>query len=437
MSAADDSVEPRASGDEPVSDASGGTMPQFGPEQFAQAQALMLLAQQANFGGGGGGLGAAGAFTQQTPQPRRVLGGGGLAGFGGTFSSGSPLVPPPGHPPDGYAGLFSQLNFGGGGGGGLSAAGGRGVSFGGGGGASGGVSSGGVGGHMDLPSVLARLHALEQKMAADAGDRPRAASPVGSVAASQASTMSQAVHVASLLDAIGRPDEDGQFGRQKHLSRCWHRKLKEAKLTLNASSTLAAVDALSCVGRALLRIMWAAGRMLEAGAGDAERRALEESLVDGTEAEQELSTMFSLLTVLCSKTLGPHATVLADAARFARRTDGGLSCLDDNAVPDPFFADVLANAFKKLSEQSLKEIYAKDKSGKKVSTDDDEAGTDLRKELATVKKQLEKANNKLAGLGRQNGRKEDLSGAKSKKDDKPKPKPRDKDTAPSSEGAAQ
>ena len=93
---------------------------------------------------------------------------------------------------------------------------------------------------------------------------------------------------------------------------------------------------------------------------------------------------------------------------------------------------------KKLSEQSLKEIYAKDKSGKKVSTDDDEAaGTDLRKELAAAKKQLEKANNKLAGLGRQNGRKEDLSGAKSKKDDKPKPKPRDKDTAPSSEGAAQ
>ena len=275
-------------------------------------------------------------------------------------------------------------------------------------------------------------------MAADAGDRPRAASPVGSVAASQASTMSHAVHVASLLDAIGRPDEEFQFGRQRHLSRGWHRKLKEAKLALNASSTLAAVDALSCVGRALLGIMWAAGRMLETGAGDAERRALEEALVDGTEAEQELSTMFSLLTVLCSKTLGPHATVLAEAARFARRTDGGLSCLDDNAVPDPFFADVLANAFKKLSEQSLKEIYAKDKSGKKVSTDDDEAaGTDLRKELAATKKQLEKANNKLAGLGRQNGRKEDLSGAKSKKDDKPKPKPRDKDTAPSSEGAAQ
>ena len=125
--------------------------------------------------------------------------------------------------------------------------------------------------------------------------------------------------VASLLDAIGRPDEEFQFGRQRHLSRGWHRKLKEAKLALNASSTLAAVDALSCVGRALLRIMWAAGRMLEAGAGDAERRALEESPVDGTEAEQELSTMFSLLTVLCSKTLGPHDTVLAEAARFARR----------------------------------------------------------------------------------------------------------------------
>jgi hypothetical protein len=415
MSATDGSGEPRASGDEPASDASGG-LPLLSPEQLAQ---LMFIAHQS------------------TPQHQRVLGGGGLGGLGGAFSSGSPLIPPPGQPPDGYAGLFSQTNFGGGGGG-LGAAGGRGVSFSGGGGASGGVSSGGVGGHMDLPSMFARLQALERAMAADTGDRPRAASPVGSVAASQASTMSQAVPVASLLDAIGRPDEEFQFGRQKHLSRGWHRKLKEAKLALNASSTLAAVDALSCVGRALLRIMWAAGRMLEAGAGDAERRALEESLVDGTEAEQELSTMFSLLTVLCSKTLGPHATVLADAARFARRTDGGLSCLDDNAVPDPFFADVLANAFKKLSEQSLKEIYAKDKSGKKVSTDDDEAaGTDLRKELAAAKKQLEKANNKLAGLGRQNGRKEDLSGAKSKKDDKPKPKPRDKDTAPSSEGAAQ
>ena len=413
MSATDGSGEPRASGDEPASDASGG-LPLLSPEQLAQ---IMFIAQQA------------------TPQQQRVLGGGGLGGFGGAFSSGSPLIPPPGQPPDGHAGLFSQTNFGGGGGG-LGAAGGRGVSFGGGVGASGGVSSGGVGGPMDL--VLARIHAIEQRMAADAGDRPRAASPVGSIAASQASTMSHAVPVASLLDAIGRPDEEFQFGRQRHLSRGWHRKLKEAKLALNASSTLAAVDALSCVGRALLRIMWAAGRMLEAGAGDAERRALEEALVDGTEAEQELSTMFSLLTVLCSKTLGPHATVLAEAARFARRTDGGLSCLDDNAVPDPFFADVLGNAFKKLSEQSLKEIYAKDKSGKKVSTDDDEAaGTDLRKELAATKKQLEKANNKLAGLGRQNGRKEDLSGAKSKKDDKPKPKPRDKDTAPSSEGAAQ
>ncbi len=87
--------------------------------------------------------------------------------------------------------------------------------------------------------------------------------------------MSHAVHVASLLDAIGLPDEEFRFGRQKHLSCGWHRKLKEAKLALNASSTLAAVDALSCVGRALLRIMWAAGRMLEAGAGNDERRERE------------------------------------------------------------------------------------------------------------------------------------------------------------------
>jgi hypothetical protein len=148
--------------------------------------------------------------------------------------------------------------------------------------------------------------------------------------------------------------------------------------------------------------------------------------------------MFSLLSMLWSKTMGPHASVLAEAARFARRADHGLSCLDGNTVPDPHFADILGNAFKKLSEQSIKEIYAKDKSDKKVSTDDDEAGTDLLKELASTKKQLEKANNKLASFGRQHGRKEDLSGAKSKKDDKAKSsKTKDKDTAPSSEGAEQ
>ena len=116
----------------------------------------------------------------------------------------------------------------------------------------------------------------------------------------------------------------------------------------------------------------------------------------------------------------------------------GPTDVDGNAVPDPHFADILGNAFKKLSEQSIKEIYAKDKSGKKVSTDDDEADADLRKELASTKKQLEKANNKLASFGRQHGLKEDLSGAKSKKDDKAKSsKPKDKDMATSSEGAAQ
>jgi hypothetical protein len=432
MSAADGSSETLASGDEQVSDVSGGTMQQqstFSPEHLSQ---FMLLSQQTQ------------AFAQPTPQQQsrvpvtldvvggiggRGFGGGGLGGFGGVFGSGSPLVPPPGKPPDRFDGSVPQPSFGVGFGGG-----GGGVSFGcSGGGVSGG---GGCGGDIDLPAILERLKALERAAAADAGDRPRASSPVGSVAASQASTMSQAVPVASLLDAIGLPDEEARFSRQLYLSRVWLRKLKEAKLALNSSSTLAAVDALSCVGRVLLRIMWVAGQMLEPGAGDAERRALEESLVYCTEAEQELSTMFSLLSVLCSKTLGPHAAVLAEAARFARRTEGVLSCFDDNAVPDPFFADVLGNSFKKLSEQSLKEIYAKDKSGKKVSTDDDEAGADLRKELASTKKQLEKANKKLAGLGRQHGRKEDLSGDKSKKDDKPKPKPKDKDTAPSSEGAA-
>jgi len=200
------------------------------------------------------------------------------------------------------------------------------------------------------------------------------------------STLSRGVSVASLVDAIGAADDEAKFLRQPHLSRVWSRKLRDAKLKFNSSSTLAAVDALSCVGRALLHLMWAAGQLLDTSAGDAERRALEEALIDCTEAEQELSTMFSLLSVLCSKTMGPHASVLAEAARFGRRADHGLSCFDGNAVPDPHFADILGNAFKKLSEQSIKEIYDKDKSGKKVSTDDDEADTDLRKELASTKK---------------------------------------------------
>ena len=94
MSATDGSGEPRASGDEPASDASGG-LPLLSPEQLAQ---LMFFAQQS------------------TPQQQRVLGGGGLGGFGGAFSSGSPLIPPPGRPPDSFPGFLPQLSFGGGGG---------------------------------------------------------------------------------------------------------------------------------------------------------------------------------------------------------------------------------------------------------------------------------------------------------------------------------
>jgi hypothetical protein len=116
MSAPDGSSEPLASGDEQVSDASGCTMPQqFSPQQLAQ---LMVFAQTQ-------------ALAQSTPQQSlvpvtldvvgclggRSLGGGGLGGFGGAFSSGSPLIPPPGRPPDSFAGFLPQLSFGGGGGG--------------------------------------------------------------------------------------------------------------------------------------------------------------------------------------------------------------------------------------------------------------------------------------------------------------------------------
>jgi hypothetical protein len=101
-----------------------------------------------------------------------------------------------------------QLSFGGGGGG---------VSFGGGGG---GVNGGVGGGDIDLPAMLERLKALERAAAADVGGQ-RASSPVGSVAVSQASTLSHAVTVASLLDAIGLPDEEFSFSRQLYLSRVW------------------------------------------------------------------------------------------------------------------------------------------------------------------------------------------------------------------------
>jgi len=118
----------------------------------------------------------------------------------------------------------------------------------------------------------------------------------------------------------------------------------------------------------------------------------------------------------------PYSSELEHSAR--RVDTGQLASVDGVAVADPHVADILSTAFKKLSEQSIKDMYTKDKSARKAvfSTSDDEAGTDLREELAATKKQLEKANNKLAGLGRQHaGRKDDLQGAKTNKDDKTKP----------------
>ena len=99
MSAADGSSETLASGDEQVSASSGGTMPQFSPEQIAH---LMLLTQQTQ------------VFAQQTPQGvvggigGHGFGGCGLGGFGGVFGSGSPLVPPPGQPPARFPGSVTR-----------------------------------------------------------------------------------------------------------------------------------------------------------------------------------------------------------------------------------------------------------------------------------------------------------------------------------------
>ena len=105
---------------------------------------------------------------------------------------------------------------------------------------------------------------------------------------------------------------------------------------------------------------------------------------------------------------------------------------------DRHVSEILSNAFKKLSEQAIKDMYTKDKSSKKASssTDEEPAGADLRKELEVTKKKLQQANDKLAGVGRQASRKADAPGAKVTKraDDKAKPS-KDQAPAPSSEGA--
>ncbi len=137
--------------------------------------------------------------------------------------------------------------------------------------------------------------------------------------------------------------------------------------------------------------------------------------------------------------MGQHAGIIREAARIAREAElGDLVSIEGMCVADRHVADILTSAFKKLSEQAIKDMYTKDKSSKKAgsSTIDEDPPADLCKELEVTKKKLQQANDKLAGVGRQASRKADAPGAKVTKsaDDKAKAT-KDKDKTPSTEGA--
>jgi hypothetical protein len=362
------------------------------------AAGAIRVAPNASFGGDGvGGLGR---------------GGPGYGEGGGSFSRGfaSPVAPPPAP---------------------------RTVTF-------GGAPAGGdaLGNDALLRQLLARITALEssREPASVDGGGGRT-SPTPSMA-SQASTPSATSdHTASLDLALGLPDEELQHAADKHLSRKWAKLLSSAKLTLDQKSTAAALNVILCLGRSHRHLAYVLDQLLASGVGhDDARRVADEALAVAVEAERELASILAHFSVLCSKTMGPHAGIIREAARIAREAElGDRASLDGMCVPDRHVSEILSNAFKKLSEQAIKDMYTKDKSPKKASSstlDEEPAGADLRKELEVTKKKLQQANDKLAGLGRQAPRKADAPGTKVTKraDDKAKPS-KDKVPVPSSEGA--
>jgi len=259
--------------------------------------------------------------------------------------------------------------------------------------------------------------------------------------ASQASTPSATSdHTASLDQALGVPDEDLRHAADKHVSRRWAKLLSSAKLTLDQKSTAAALNVILCLGRSHRHLAYVLDQLLASGVGhDDSRRVADEALAVAAEAERELASTLAHFSVLCSKTMGPHAGIIREAARIAREAElGDRTSLDGMCVPDRHVSEILSNAFKKISEQAIKDMYTKDKSKKTSSStlDEEPAGADLRKELEVTKKKLQQANDKLAGVGRQSSRKADAPGAKVTKrpDDKAK-SPKDKAPAPSPEGA--
>lgn len=377
-----------------------GAPPQLGP--FGAAGPVRV-APHVGFGGSGsvgGGLGYGAA------------GGGGLGygAAGGSFAAfTSPVAPPPAS---------------------------RAVTFGG--DPSGGVVLSGD----DWRQLQARIAALEGSRASASIDAlpVRAGSPTPSTA-SQASTPSATSdHTASLDLALGLPDEELQHAADKHLSKKWAKLLSSAKLTLDQKSTAAALNVILCLGRSHRHLAYVLDQLLASGVGHEDaRRVADEALAVAVEAERELASILAHFSVLCSKTMGPHAAIIREAARIAREAElGDRASIDGMCVPDRHVSEILSTAFKKLSEQAIKDMYTKDKSSKKASSstiDEDPAGADLRKELEVTKRKLQQANDKLAGVGRQASRKADAPGAKvTKRADDKKPS-KDKAPAPSPEGA--
>ena len=292
-----------------------------------------------------------------------------------------------------------------------------------------------------LRELLTRITALESRREPASGDGVGGrTSPTPSMA-SQASTPSATSdNYASLDQALGVPDEDLLHAADKHLSRRWAKLLSSAKLTLDQKSTAAALNVILCLGRSHRHLAYVLDQLLASGVGhDDSRRVADEALAVAAEAERELASTLAHFSVLCSKTMGPHAGIIREAARIAREAEfGDRTSLDGMCVPDRHVSEILSNAFKKLSEQAIKDMYTKDKSSKKASSStlDEEPAADLRKELEVTKKKLQQANDKLAGVGRQAPRKADAPDAKVTKraDDKAKPS-KDKAPAPSPEGA--
>jgi hypothetical protein len=247
-----------------------------------------------------------------------------------------------------------------------------------------------------LRQFLDRIAALESRRDPASldvsGGRPSSPTPSE---ASQASTPSTTCNnVTSLDHALGLPDDEFNHAPDKHLSKKWVKLLSSSKLTLDQKSTAAELNAILCLGLCLRHLSYATDQLLASGAGhDDARRAADEDLAVTVDAEQELASILAHFSVLCSKTMGQHTGIIREAARIAREAElGDCTSIEGSlCVADRHVADILTSAFKKLSDQDIKDMYIKDKSSKKAgpSPADEEPAADLSKELEVTKKTLQ------------------------------------------------